>query len=312
MFNLDSLERGEDLQEVGEQLLEVPLEHMRVQLQDPEVEHGGRRQTSANPFTVAMTEEPGATDRGARSIEAQVSPGRDRNPDGSSPVSLAQPRAPNLQQLANENRYVLCLGSKGTGKSTYAEQAFRARIAAGGRGVWFDPIGNRGHLGYVVHSGAEFWAAWKRFSAAAAAAPAGRRGFGLVIQPGWEGLESLGGVWRMIFELGDVLLVLDEAPMIAPVDGSADPALKHLVRLGRNRRIDIITTCHVPAQLDKGLRGIRDVVVTFRQVEADYADQVAAMFPGLGPAGPQLIASLPTFHYLRVENGRVTRGVVRL
>jgi hypothetical protein len=84
-----------------------------------------------------------------------------------------------------------------------------------------------------------------------------------------------------------------------------------VVGKGRSRGIDILSTVRTPPELHKQLRGNQDIVITFRQVERDYADQLAhRYFPGPGMA--ERILSLPKFQYLRSEAGSVSTGKVAI
>lgn len=192
-------------------------------------------------------------------------------------------------------------GASGQGKTLYARGSYRARIAAGGRGVFVDPNARNGDLGRVVRSVAEL---------RAAVASSGSS-WSLVYQPGWGEKEA--ELWPLLYRIGHVLVAVDEAQTYAASGaGALDADFLQLVQKGRNNCVDILTTCQGPNELHPRVRQNWDAVISFRQGIPQYAETLERMYfrrPGLAA----VLLELPRFHYLRVDQrGEVSRGVVRI
>ena len=209
-------------------------------------------------------------------------------------------RWPPPPDSAGEACYTLLYGVKGNGKTTYARGVVWARRRAKGSVIFFDPKAENKKMGMVVATVEELREVIGR--ARRAAEP-----FSAVVCLGWN--ESAEGFWPVIFQTGNLLLVLDEAQDYAGRTVSEKSGIIQIVGKGRSRRIDILSTVRTPPEIHKQLRGNWDVVVTFRQAEMDYADHLARRyFPG--PGMTERILNLPRFHYLRSHHGQVSTGVV--
>lgn len=193
--------------------------------------------------------------------------------------------------------YVAVFGMKGMGKTTLARAVYKARIRAGGSGVWVAGAGGNDDLGTVARSSGEAARIIHRALEA-------DRPFSVVVQPGWE--PELEELWRVVYETGNVLLALDDCQDFANAS-YIDRDLSKLVSWGRNAEVDLITTVRTPPELHKQIRGNLDVAITFRQRSRSYAEDLNREFFDL-PDGPDRILSLPRFHYLREESGEVTGG----
>lgn len=227
----------------------------------------------------------------------------------SAPIAAA--RATPLQLAgpgAASNVYMPIFGMKGMGKTTLARQLYAARIEAGRSGTFIDRIGNNGSLaglrrGVIVRSPAGWYAEVR-------AAIAEQRAFNIIVQPGRGTSKEMRKLWAMIYEVGDCLLCIDEAEGYANAH-SIDPELHELVSLGRNQQIDAIFTVRTPPELHRVIRGNADVVISFRQPSAHYAD-VLNKEHFHHPRGSAILQGLPRFGYLRAENGSITMGKVQL
>lgn len=242
----------------------------------------------------------------------QTDPGNEPAPDPPAAPPEPGPVAPALagngatgDNRKAENLYTLIYGGKGMGKTTLARGMYLAALRRGRSGVVVDPTGTNADLGRVVRSTVEWWEHVR------AELAAGRQ-FSTVVQMGWG--HSHDALWRLIYrvarESGGLLLFLDEAERFANAH-RIDPNLAELVSLGRNARIDIITTVRTPPELHGLLRGNRDQVITFRQPAAPYADKLNRDFFHL-PDGERRINTLPRFEYLLARDGKVSRGAVQL
>lgn len=198
--------------------------------------------------------------------------------------------------------YTAIFGKKGTGKTTYARSMFRARVAAGGSAVFVDRTGKNGDLGYVCETVPAF------VSYARAQLHAGAPIVAVVV-PSWGDAE-LDQLWPLIYKLGSLLLVLDEAEQFANAH-RIDSDLAELVSLGRNQEVDIAAVVRTPPELSPRITGNLDVCITFQQPHRDYAKVLNDRFFHLA-GGEHRILTLPKFHYLRAHDGRVTGGVVKL
>lgn len=190
------------------------------------------------------------------------------------------------------------------GKTLLARSLFRARIRAGGSGVFIDPKGENLDLGAPASSVGKLWAHVRgRINTG--------RPFAVVLAPSrWEAGTDLGDLWRIVWELGDLLLVVDETQQWASAE-YIDPGFKNLVGLARSHRIDLVCTMQTPPMLHKQIRGNLDVVTTFRQPELDYASDLSKKWFNL--PDPTLLQRLPKFVYLRSQLDRtppVTKGRV--
>lgn len=224
------------------------------------------------------------------------------------PRVVPDPRPPiSAGAGANENVYTLIYGSKGKGKTTYARIVYSARIRRGGSGVFIDRTGKNGDLAQLA-AGGRVCRTIGAFYAYARARLLEGRPLNAVIALGWG--EDHNKLWPMLYEIGDLLLVLDEAEQFASA-WKIDPDLSELVSLGRNRRVDILSTVRTPPELHTRLRGNRDVVVCFGQSYRRYAEQLNTDFFGLDDGG-RIIHELPALEYLRTAEGRTTRGRLRV
>lgn len=203
---------------------------------------------------------------------------------------------------AASNEYGLIFGKKGTGKTTYLRKMFARARARGRNTIFMDPTGKNADMGTVVKSGKAFWSH-------ARAAVKTKTPYNLVVQIGWD--ESYDNFWRILYDLGDHLLALDEVHFMASAT-RIHRDLESLIRLGRNRFIDIITTTQTPPGLHNVLKANSDWVVAFGQKSHHYASVLNDTFFHM-PNGAELMVKLPPFYYLRVDNaGNVTRGRVEL
>lgn len=230
-------------------------------------------------------------------------------PPASPPAPLAAPPRPAPTPAPAPARtgtvrscYTLVFGQKGMGKTTYMVAVYLAAIRGGRSGTFIDSKGEYGHLGRIVRTPAE-WAAH------VAAARRDRRPFNLVVQPSWD--AELAPLWRLIYEAGDVLLAIDEADGWAPSSGAVPPELVKLIGWGRSKRVDMLTTVRLYSEIHGTLKGAADVVVTFRQPDAYYAEAINKRWFNL--ADPSLITRLPEFTYLRMDVGarKIERGRTR-
>lgn len=201
---------------------------------------------------------------------------------------------------ARENRYVLIYGAKGMGKTLLLRSIVRAAQRAGRSTVYIDRADTGADLGAVVRTPAAWWVH------ARAALRTGRP-YRLTVQPG-RGV-SLDPLWAMLWEVGDVLVAIDEAEAYANAH-RIDPELESLVNLGRNRGVDIATTVRTPPELHGRLRGNADAVFTFRQPSRLYADSLNREFFHL--QDPRILMQLPRFRYLRASEGNVSVGRVSI
>lgn len=200
----------------------------------------------------------------------------------------------------NENCYTLIYGMKGMGKTTLARMILRARAKRGGSWVFVDRTGANGDLGVVATTLREVVELIQE-------AVRARRPFGVVVQLGWG--QSHEPLWEFLYQVGDLLLVLDEAEAFASTS-RIDKNLEQLVNLGRNKRVDILSTVRTPPELSPRLSGNWDVAITFRQPLPDYAEVLNRRFFRLSSS--ERILSLPRFHYLRAKDGKVTLGAVNI
>jgi hypothetical protein len=208
---------------------------------------------------------------------------------------------------ASENHYALVYGSKGKGKTTYARKVYSARIARGGSGVFIDRTGRNGDLAELP-GGGRVCRTLGAFYAYSRARILEGRPINAIVALGWG--EDHNRLWPMLYEIGNLLLVLDEAEQFASAH-RIDPDLSELVSLGRNRRVDILSTVRTPPELHTRLRGNRDVVICFGQSYRRFAEQLNSEFFGLEDGG-RIIHELPALEYLRTAEGRTTRGRLRV
>lgn len=206
-----------------------------------------------------------------------------------------------------ENHYTLIYGSKGKGKTTYARLVYSARIRRGGSGVFIDRTGRNGDLAKGP-AGGRVCRTLGAFYAYARGRILEGQPLNAIVALGWG--EEHNRLWPMLYEIGDLLLVLDEAEQFASAH-RIDPDLSELVSLGRNRRVDIISTVRTPPELHTRLRGNRDAVITFGQAYMRFADQLNDEFFGL-EGGGRIIHELQPLEYLRAAEGRTTRGRLRV
>jgi hypothetical protein len=192
-------------------------------------------------------------------------------------------------------------GASGQGKTLYARAAYRARIRAGGRGVFVDPNARNGDLGRVVRSVAELRAG------IASSSPS----WSFVYQPGWNEKEA--ELWPLLYRVGHLLVTVDEAQTYAASGaGALDADFLQLVQKGRNNCVDLLTTCQGPNELHPRVRQNWDAVISFRQGIPQYADTIARMY-FRRPELAAVLLELPRFAYLRGDpGGEVSRGVVRI
>lgn len=254
---------------------------------------------SALPFRAApevseKTSEPPATEKpGPDPARARARGDTKRN-------AIATPGV----QESRSCTYHAIFGRKGMGKTLLARSLFRARIRAGGSGIFLDPKGENGDLGFAAGSVGELWAHIRGKLNTG-------RPFAAVLAPSrWEAGTDLGDFWQLVWELGDLLLVVDETQQWGSAE-YIEPGFKNLVGLARSHRIDMVFTMQTPPMLCKQIRGNLDVLTTFRQPELDYAAGINKNWFNL--PDPTLLQRLPKFVYLRSQLDRsppVTRGRV--
>ena len=233
--------------------------------------------------------------------ELEQLPAELEQPAPAAPPAPAPPAAaaPRPRSRVRVNTYTLVFGKKGAGKTSFARSVFAQRVRAGGSAVFVDPTLCNGDLAEVCTSVGQFDRMWRPLVRAG-------RPFAAVIQPGWD--DDFNKLWRLIYQIGDLLLVIDETDRYATAQ-RIDPNLEKLVNLGRNQQVDILTTVRTPPELSKRIQGNVDVAISFKQELPDYAQDLNRRFFRL-PDGEARILALPPLHYLRVQNGRVSAGVV--
>lgn len=221
----------------------------------------------------------------------------------SAAAAPAAPRAPAPQHGPGraENTYTLIYGKKGQGKTTALRMMLQQRQQLGGSTTLVDPTGRNGDLGYVVRSPAGWWSHVRRELRAG-------RPFRVVLQPG-RGVD-LNALWAMAYEVGHALLAIDETQLFADAH-RIDTELRETVSLGRNRQLDIATTVRTPPELHPIFRGNTDVVLSFAQPSRRYAEILAKEFYG-DMRVADLLVKLPRFHYLRVQEGNISSGRLRV
>ena len=194
-------------------------------------------------------------------------------------------------------------GISGYGKTVRMRDRFRARVAAGGRAVFVDTNGVNNDLAgprVKVCDVATMVAEGRALAASGA-------GWGLVVQPGWG--EDTARIWRTLYAWGYILASVDEVQIYASSD-SLDKDYRQMVQRGRNRCVDVDSTCQAPTELHPRIRQNYDGVVSFRQGMPDYADRLAVDYFRERQAAAWLL-ELPKLHYLRkTATGPLTRGVI--
>lgn len=156
---------------------------------------------------------PAARDATAYGTEAQE------------PAAPAIPLRPPRPTSKGKSTYLILLGAKGQGKTTYARAVWWARKRAGGSGVFFDPKAENGDMGTVCRNVGEL------------AQVVGRRPFSAVVQLGWG--QKGEDLWPLVFATGHLLLVLDEAQDYANRHTPDSSGVIQIVGKGRSRAIDL-------------------------------------------------------------------------
>jgi hypothetical protein len=143
--------------------------------------------------------------------------------------------------------------------------------------------------------------------AVAALHAAGGRRFALVVRPGWS--ESLSDVFAAAYEAGRLLLVVDE---VAEFGGrlQMDNNFLRVVQKGRNRYVDVLTTCQTPTDLDARIRAQYSAAITFRLAAPLHAERWAAEFARRPEIAPHLL-ELPRFTFVRADfGGGISAGTI--
>jgi hypothetical protein len=155
-----------------------------------------------------------------------------------------------------QNKIIGVAGRKGSGKSTLAHKM----LARGSRFFIFDtmgehgfPAGNGFHTFRDIGSAEEFllWAQEQsRF--------AGR------LIPQSNDLEAeFSELAEIVYEQGNMLLAIEEVPMLTRSPSYLPPQFDRLVRLGRHRQVSILWTCQRMAEVARRLTAATDVFVLF-------------------------------------------------
>lgn len=206
---------------------------------------------------------------------------------------------------ARENHYTIIVGKKRFGKTTYARKVVAKGQRLGKSLVFIDPTKRNADFGRVVGSGKALWSV-------ARDAIANKKPFNVVVQLGWG--ASYDDFWELLFNIGNIVLVLDEVHMVASAN-RISPPLENLIRMGGNQCIDIITTTQNPPGIHGTLKNNSDSVISFRQKTRHYAEVVASDLFALGgrdrDAMIKILLTLPQFHYVHFsEDHGLTRGIV--
>jgi hypothetical protein len=224
---------------------------------------------------------------------------RKRRPDPT-PAAPPPPSRVGAARRA-DNLYGLILGQKRQGKTTLLRQLHADRVRRGGRSTFVDTLGINGDgLGGVVVRSPRGW--WD----VARASVADGRPFNIILKP--EPGADLGPFWAMAYELGGLLLAVDE------IDRYQDSArigtdLEKLAAWGGNRRVDMLATVRQLPELHRVLKANADILYAFRQGDRYYSKQLNERFFHL--PDPATLERIPQFHYLRWElGGAVTWGRV--
>lgn len=222
-------------------------------------------------------------------------PGRSSRAESEQSRGVSRPAAGGKR----EKFFLWIYGISGMGKTVYMRQLFQLR-AQHTPAVFVDTNATNGELGTVVRN-------VDQLRAQLAARP--YRSGAYVFQPGWG--EKVADLWPFLYELGWCFVAVDEAQTYGAAD-QLDRNFQQLVQRGRNRCVDIASTCQSPYELAPRIRQNFDGVISFRQGTPAYAETMARDY-FRSPQLARKLLELPRFHYLRATvDGRVSAGRVRI
>lgn len=208
-------------------------------------------------------------------------------------------------------RIVNIYGVSGEGKTYYMAWLYRRSIESGGSGTFVDTTHGNSYLarsGESSHHRAiartpQGWLAHVRD------AHRSNKPFNIILQcDSWR----LDEFWPLLLRVGNQVCAIDEMDEYAPssVDLKGTP-LGRLISQGRHKQISMISTVRVPPELNKPLRGVADVTVSFRQAELDYAKVIARdSMRSAHPRLAELLLALPTksHKFIRYRAGKIELG----
>lgn len=192
--------------------------------------------------------------------------------------------------LVNRNLIVSIFGRKGSGKTELSK-----KIAADfPRVIAVDTVAQYGpEDGFEVYFG--------RDACAAAIVKAEKRDeFRISLRS--DDTEDLLQLFRVIYEVTDILVLVDETPFYASPQ-KLPTELSLLVRYGRHRRISQVYIAQRPSEIHRSITAQSDIVVTF--VQREKRDVAYLMENGAEDIGAteQDIRELPKYKLLAFGDG---------
>jgi hypothetical protein len=235
--------------------------------------------------------------------------------DWLTPRSAAPRAADPLEHLPTApsnkvRRIVNVFGKSGEGKTYYMSWLYRSALMRGASGTFVDTTGDNAYLARAgtdhvraVVKSVDGWLAYVR-SAVQQQCP-----FNLILQLDPARVDEF---WPQLLRVGNQVCAIDEMDEYAPsnFDVKRTP-LGRVISRGRHAEISLITTVRVPPELNKTLRGVADVTVSFRQESMAYAEVIAR--DSMHNAHPQLarmLVALPSGsrQFIRYRGGKLDRG----
>lgn len=195
-----------------------------------------------------------------------------------------------------KNQIIIVLGKKGSGK-TYL---MRRLIADKLRVVIYDPLRQFPGSGVIIAQPVPLIEYLKA---------RGPGEFKAVYQPDFSARDDkdiiqreFKTVCRIVDCLSDVYFVIDEIDLYT--SHSACPAyFNNFIQRGRHKRISLAVTTRRHTETTRHLTAQADILISFHQHEPNDIKYLGGFFGSLAQDLPRL----PPYHYIKYDNGTVTK-----
>lgn len=195
-----------------------------------------------------------------------------------------------------KNQIIVVLGKKGSGK-TYLT---RRLITDQRRLVIYDPLRQFSFSGVIFTAPAPLIEYLKA---------RGPRGFQVVYQPDFSAGDNTDiiqrefqKICRIVDCLSDVYFVIDEIDLYT--SHSSCPAyFNNFIQRGRHQRVSLVVTTRRHTETTRHLTAQADILISFHQHEPNDIKYLGGFFGALAHDLPRL----PQYHYIKYDNGVVTR-----
>jgi len=191
-----------------------------------------------------------------------------------------------------QNEIITILGRKGSGKTRLSKHIIRAKK----RVLIYDPIGQFSDCGVVINNPMILIGYLKRNFT---------RNFRAVYQPPDDISTDIAKEFKHVCEivhcLEDIYFLVDEVDTYV-TSSYCPPYFNNLVQRGRHKRISLVVTTRRHTETTRHLTAQSDILISFSQHEPNDLKYLGTFF---GKEAEKL-PTLPLYHYLKFEHGKVT------